>query len=60
LIPSPNKFGEKYQSYQSWRYYEESDIYEMIQFFNDRVPGRPVKQKSISAKIKNIKEKVKI
>jgi hypothetical protein len=60
LIPKPSKFGEKYKSYQNWRYYEESDIYEMIQFFNDRVPGRPVKQKSISAKIKNIKEKVKI
>jgi hypothetical protein len=62
LIPSPNKFGEKYQSYQSWRYYEESDIYEMIEFFNDRTPGRPVQKNNIdlNSKIKSIQEKVKL
>ena len=62
LIPSPNKFGEKDQSYQSWRYYEESDIYEMIEFFNDRTPGRPVQKNNIdlNSKIKSIQEKVKL
>ena len=62
LIPKPNKFGEKYQSYQSWRYYEESDVYEMIEFFNDRTPGRPIQEKNsgVKAKIKTIQEKVKM
>ena len=62
LIPEPNKFGEKYKSYQNWRYYEESDVYEMIEFFNDRTPGRPTQEKNIGvkAKIKTIQEKVKL
>lgn len=62
LIPEPSKFGEKYGGYRNWRYYEESDIYEMIEFFNDRVPGRPVKNKNIdlNSKIKSIQEKVKL
>lgn len=62
LIPEPNKFGEKYKSYQNWRYYEESDVYEMIEFFNDRIPGRPTQEKSVSlnARIKTIQEKVKL
>lgn len=62
LIPSPNKFGEKYKSYQSWRYYEESDIYDMMSFFNDRIPGRPAQENrtKINAKIKTIQEKVKM
>jgi hypothetical protein len=62
LIPSPNKFGEKYKSYENWRYYEESDIYEMIEFFNTRVPGRPAqnKKEDINSKIKSIEQKVKL
>lgn len=62
LIPSPNKFGEKYESYKNWRYYEESDIYEMIEFFNDRIPGRPIQKNNIdlNSKIKSIQEKVKL
>jgi hypothetical protein len=62
LIPIPNKFGDKYKSYQNWRYYEESDVYEMIEFFNDRIPGRPVRKnkKDINTSIKTIEEKVKL
>ena len=62
LIPSPNKFGDKYKSYENWRYYEESDIYEMIEFFNTRIPGRPAQSKSIdiNSKIKSIEQKVKL
>ena len=62
LIPLPNKFGDKYKSYQNWRYYEESDVYEMIEFFNDRIPGRPVRKnnKNINTSIKTIEEKVKL
>lgn len=62
LIPSPSKFGSRYKSYENWRYYEESDIYEMIEFFNTRIPGRPAQSKSIdiNSKIKSIEEKVKL
>jgi hypothetical protein len=62
LIPQPNIFGEKYKSYQNWRYYEESDVYDMVTFFNDRTPGRPIKENNhgIGAKIKTIQEKAKI
>lgn len=62
LIPSPKKFGEKYKSYENWRYYEESDIYEMIEFFNSRVPGRPIQKNNVdlNSKIKSIQEKVKL
>lgn len=62
LIPSPSKFGEKYKSYENWRFYEESDIYEMIEFFNTRVPGRPAQNKKtdINSRIKSIEQKVKL
>lgn len=62
LIPSPSKFGEKYKSYENWRYYEESDIYEMIEFFNTRIPGRPAQSKKddINSRIKSIEQKVKL
>lgn len=62
LIPKPSKFGEKYKSYQNWRFYDESDVYEMIEFFNNRVPGRPVKKvkAKLDVKLHSIKEKSKI
>lgn len=59
LIPSPRKFGDKYKSYTNWRYYTDSDVYDMIEFFNNRTPGRPANKK-IDTKIKSIEEKVKI
>lgn len=62
LVPSPKKFGEKYKSYQNWRYYEESDVYELVEFFETRVPGRPVLKNntSVDGKIKTIQEKIKL
>jgi RNA recognition motif-containing protein len=42
LIPDAKKFGEKYKGYADWRYYSEDDVYSMVEFFNTRVPGRPV------------------
>jgi hypothetical protein len=62
LIPSSEKFGEKYKSYKNWRFYDEAGVYELVSFFNDRVPGRPAKQKvsNIESKLKNIKEKTKV
>lgn len=59
LIASPKKFGDKYKSYTNWRYYTESDVYDMIEFFNNRIPGRPANKK-IDSKIKTIEEKVKL
>lgn len=60
LIPTPSKFGEKYKSYQNWRYYEESDVYDMVEFFNGRIPGRPMqKNNNLDIRIQNMKQKVK-
>lgn len=59
LIPSPKKFGDKYKSYANWRYYTQSDVYDMVEFFNTRVPGRPAQTK-INTKIKIIEDKVKL
>ena len=62
LIPAPKKFGSKYKSYENWRFYEESDVYELVEFFETRVPGRPVSKDNISVdtKIKTIQEKIKL
>lgn len=62
LIPSPKKFGDQYPSYKNWRYYDESDVYEMVEFFNARVQGRPKKRsiKSVGDNIVSINQKVKL
>jgi len=60
LIASPSKFGDAYNGYKNWRYYEETDVYEMVEFFNTRVPGRPVKEENVSSKIKTLSQKVKL
>jgi len=62
LIPASKKFGPKYKSYENWRFYEESDVYELVEFFDTRVPGRPVSKgaDSVDAKIKTIQEKIKL
>lgn len=59
LIPEATKFGEKYKGYSSWRYYNESDIYEMVEFFNTRTPGRPV-IKNNKPNIKTLEQKVQM
>jgi hypothetical protein len=58
LISSPEKFGEKYGSYQNWRFYREEDVYDLVSFFHNRVPGRPAKDVDTSINIKNIKKKM--
>ena len=61
LIPEPKKFGDRYKSYQTWRFYEEEDVYEMVEFFNERSPGRPKQTKiTMDVKIQLLKEKVKL
>jgi hypothetical protein len=62
LIASPKKFGDEYPSYKNWRYYDESDVYEMIEFFNARVQGRPKKRsiKNLGNNIVLINQKIKL
>jgi hypothetical protein len=62
LIPSAQKFGDQYVGYSSWRYYDERSVYEMVEFFNQRVQGRPVlnTKDSVSDKVKLLEQKVKL
>ena len=62
LIPSASKFGDEYKGYSDWRYYDESEIYEMVEFFNQRTQGRPVTQSGdmVGNKIKLIEQKIKL
>jgi hypothetical protein len=62
LIPSGKKFSESCESYKNWRYYDREDVYNMVSFFNNRTPGRPVSDKNINvqAKVIRISEKIKI
>lgn len=58
LIPEARKFGEKYTGYASWRYYNEEDVYTMVEFFNTRVPGRPIKK--TYPNIKSLEQRVQM
>ncbi len=62
LIPSGKKFDEFCQSYKNWRYYDRDDVYNMVLFFNNRTPGRPIGERNISAQVSVIKisEKIKL
>jgi hypothetical protein len=59
LIPASKKFGEKYQSYENWRYYEHKDVYDMVSFFTGRTPGRPP-VKTVPQRIVSINQRVKL
>lgn len=48
LIPEAKKFGKIYGGYAEWRYYTQEDVYLMVEFFNSRVPGRPVEKSNIN------------
>jgi len=62
LIPSPKKFGDDYKGYRNWRYYEEADVYGIVEFFGSRVQGRPVNKSQgfVITKIKSLNQKVKL
>ena len=62
LIPSAKKFGDQYTGYSNWRYYDESAVYEMVEFFNQRVQGRPVlnNRNMVDSKIQLLEQKVKL
>lgn len=62
LIPTARKFGDEYAGYSDWRYYTEEEVYQMVEFFSERVPGRPnVKMSNaVDKRIKNLSQKVKL
>lgn len=60
LIVLSKKFNEECGNYKNWRYYEESDIYGMVEFFNTRKSGRPAVSKNVDSRIKEINQKVKL
>lgn len=60
LIVLSKKFEKDCGNYKNWRYYDESDIYGMVEFFNTRKSGRPVVKKSVGIRIKEINQKVKL
>ena len=60
FIVISKKFDESCGNYQNWRYYDESDIYSMVEFFNTRKSGRPATGKTVVNRIKEINQKVKL
>jgi len=60
LIVASKKFNEDCGNYKNWRYYDESDIYGMVEFFNTRKTGRPATAKTVVVRIKEINQKVKL
>lgn len=64
LLPKPVEFDDEYPSYKNWRFYSHPDVYEIVDFFSNRTPGRPVKKvetsESVDNKIQNLNQKVKM
>lgn len=58
LVPKPIPMNSVENGYKNWRFYRDSDVYDMINFFSSRTPGRPVAKADVSKTIKTIKEKV--
>lgn len=58
LIAKPLVIDGLENSYKKWRFYRESDVYDMIKFFSSRTPGRPVIKKDVNSSIKTLKQKV--
>lgn len=61
LIPKPMDINEIYPKHKNWRFYRQSDVYEMVEFFSSRTPGRPPKvtASSVASKIDSLNNKVK-
>lgn len=61
LIPKASyTISDEENCYKNWRFYTESDVYDMIGFFSGRSPGRPagVKNNNIKDTIVSLKQKV--
>lgn len=62
LIPKPLSIEETYRSYKNWRFYTSGDVYEMVEFFSSRTPGRPLKSEPVSVdnKINLLNQRIKL
>jgi hypothetical protein len=62
LIPKPLNLNHEYPSYKNWRFYTGADVYEMVEFFSTRTPGRTPKTSNamVNDRIKNLSQKVKM
>lgn len=61
LIPKPFFVGEEYPAFRGWRFYTSQDVYEIVEFFSNRTPGRPTKSIPIvDVKINDLNEKIKV
>lgn len=58
LVPKPISTPPMENGYKNWRFYRDSDVYDMIKFFSSRTPGRPVAKTDVTKTIKTLKEKV--
>lgn len=61
LIPKPMDISDVYPKHKNWRFYRQSDVYEMVEFFASRVPGRPpkVSASNVPGKLNSLNNKVK-
>lgn len=60
LISPPIKVDEIYKNLKNWRLYRESDVYEMVEFFSTRTPGRPNKNPPVKERLVKLDQKIKI
>ena len=61
LLPKPSFFIDDEQNcYKNWRFYSESEVFDVVAFFSGRSPGRPVsvKNNNIRNNIVSLKQKV--
>jgi hypothetical protein len=60
LLPRPSLEAEQSEAYKNWRFYTESDVYDVVAFFSGRKSGRPanVKNNNIRNSIVSLREKV--
>ena len=61
LMPKPSFIiSNEENCYKNWRFYNESEVYDVVAFFSGRSPGRPtsVKNTSIRNNIVSLKKKV--
>ena len=61
LLPKPLPPDLNYPAHKNWRFYRSSDVYDMVEFFSARTPGRPMKKSkaTVSENIKSLTSKVK-
>jgi hypothetical protein len=61
LIPKPSYIIDENQNcYKNWRFYTESEVYDVVSFFSNRTPGRPAqgRKTNIKSNIISLKERV--